>query len=121
MYTLLRTSIMELVGKKLSELRKARGLTQAELARQLEISQRMVTYYENDAKKLPAHLLPKLAKSLGIDLETLAKGSIVEIKTKPKVNNRLIKRIDKFEQLPANDQRMILRMIDTLAQEAKAS
>ena len=102
------------LGSTLSAWRKTRGLTQVELGELLGVSQRMVTYYENDAQKLPAHLLPKLAKALGVTLDEVVGDGEPDIDQMAKPNKRLLKQVEKLEQLPAQDRRMILRMIDRL-------
>src|SRR3990172_7396805 len=51
-------------GQRLSRLRKARGFTQTELGEILGVSQRVITYYERESGKPPAHLLPRLADAL---------------------------------------------------------
>lgn len=107
-------------GKRLAQMRKRRGLTQVELGKSLNISQRMVAYYENDAKKIPTQLLPKLAKILGVSLEELLGGGEVPIVEAPKADKRLLKQLEKLEKLSVRDRRMVLRMIDTLAAQ-KAS
>jgi DNA-binding XRE family transcriptional regulator len=49
-------------GKRLSALRKQAGYTQTELAQELGVSQRMISYYEGDTDYPPVGLLPNLAK-----------------------------------------------------------
>jgi transcriptional regulator with XRE-family HTH domain len=44
-------------GARLTELRKAAGYTQVELAAALGTTQRMIAYYESRAEKAPAALL----------------------------------------------------------------
>ena len=108
------------LGSKLTEWRKARGLTQVELGELLGVSQRMITYYENDAQKLPAHLLPKLAKALGVSLDEVVGDGEPDIDQVAKPNKRLLKQDETLAQLPEQDRRMVLRMIDRLtAQNAE--
>lgn len=45
-------------GTRMAELRKAAGYTQVELAKQLGISQRMISYYEGRADPPPTGILP---------------------------------------------------------------
>ena len=51
-------------GARLTELRKAAGYTQVELAAALGTTQRMIAYYESRAEKAPAALLPQMAAAL---------------------------------------------------------
>jgi len=103
------------IGSKLLEWRKARKLTQVELGELLGVSQRMITYYENDAQKLPAHLLPRLARALGVSVEEILGDKNLTIDQKAKPNKRILKQVEKLEQLPSQDRRMVFRMIETLS------
>src|SRR6266508_150836 len=58
-------------GARLAELRKAAGYTQVEFAQDVGISQRMVAYYEDPAAHPPAHLLPDMARVLGVSADEL--------------------------------------------------
>jgi len=58
-------------NEKLATLRKAAGFTQVELAVELEISQRMVAYYESPGATPPAHFLPAIAQALGVSIDAL--------------------------------------------------
>jgi transcriptional regulator with XRE-family HTH domain len=51
-------------GARLTEIRKAAGYTQVELAAALGTTQRMIAYYESRAEKAPAALLPQMASTL---------------------------------------------------------
>jgi transcriptional regulator with XRE-family HTH domain len=106
-------------GERLARLRKARNLTQTTLAAQLGVSQRVITYYENESNYPPAHLLPKIAQAFGVGVEELLDEAEPAVEAVPMPDRRLRKRIELLEKLPPQDQKMILRMIDKLA--AKAS
>ncbi len=58
-------------GKRLVKLRKAAGYTQTELAGELGVSQRMISYYEGHSEFPPSSLLPKLAELLGVSTDEL--------------------------------------------------
>ncbi|MGH9366294.1 MAG: helix-turn-helix domain-containing protein [Thermoanaerobaculia bacterium] len=57
--------VEESFGERLARLRKARGYTQTELGEILDLSQRMMTYYEREDGRPPAHLLGQMAEALG--------------------------------------------------------
>jgi transcriptional regulator with XRE-family HTH domain len=103
-------------GKRLARLRKARGITQRQLADLLGSSQRVVTYYENESSYPPAHLLPKVAEVFGVGVEELLGEAEPIVEAAPVVlDRRLRKRVDLLGKLSPQDQKMVLRMIDTLA------
>jgi len=106
-------------GERLARLRKAKNLTQRQLAAQLGVSQRVITYYENESSYPPAHLVPKVAQAFGVGVEELLGEAEPVIETSPAPERRLRRRIELLEKLPLQDQKMVLRMIDKLS--AKAS
>ena len=56
--------------------RERAGLSQAELATILELSQAQVSRYEQDPGAIPTELLSRWAKALGTDIQTLIAGAI---------------------------------------------
>ena len=58
---------------KLSELRKAAGLTQQELAGQLGVNRTVVTSWETGVNNIPSKYLLTLAEALGCTVEELLK------------------------------------------------
>ena len=61
----------ESIGDRLARLRNERGYSQRDLARETGISHRMIAYYEKQAQYPPTHVLPILAKALGVSLDQL--------------------------------------------------
>jgi len=100
-------------GQRLAEIRKARGFSQRDLAGELGISQRMVAYYEAQADRPPAHLLPKIADVLRVSADELL--GIKRLKDKDGVSHlRLWRRLRQVEKLRPNDRRALLKMLDAL-------
>jgi transcriptional regulator with XRE-family HTH domain len=58
-------------GPRLAELRKARGLTQVQLAEAAGTTQRAISYYENDTGFPPASALIDLAHALKVSTDEL--------------------------------------------------
>ena len=58
-------------GKRLSRLRKTAGYTQVELAAELDVTQRMISYYEGHSEFPPSPMLPKLARLLNVSADEL--------------------------------------------------
>ena len=62
---------IEIIGNRIAELRKARGLTQTELARRLKVSYQAVSKWEN-GKNLPDFgIIDSLAEELGVTMTEL--------------------------------------------------
>lgn len=98
-------------GKRLVKLRKAAGYTQVELAKEIEVSQRMVSYYESQSEYPPSALLPKLAKVLGVTSDELL--GIKEPKKLKKPDTRLYRRMQQIEKMNAASKRQIMQVLDT--------
>ena len=58
-------------GERLTELRKAAGFTQQELADEVGVSRRMIAYYEGQSAHPPTTLLPALAQALNLSTDEL--------------------------------------------------
>ena len=84
-------------GKRLVSLRKEAGYTQVELAKELEVSQRMISYYEGHPEFPPSSLLPKLAQLLNVTTDELL--GIKPIKQGKKPDSRLQRRFQQIEKL----------------------
>lgn len=56
---------------RLKDLRKAIGITQAELALELGVQQNTVSQWENGERAMKADTLPKLAQILGCTIDAL--------------------------------------------------
>ena len=56
----------ESIGARITQLRKDTGMTQKELAERLEVSQPVVSDYENDVIRLPADIVGKIAQVLEV-------------------------------------------------------
>lgn len=107
-------------GQRLAAFRKAAGFTQVELAAALEISQRMVAYYESPGSTPPAHLLPHIAAALGVSIDALY-GQAPQPKqlAKQEVDSRLRRRLLAIEKLETNDKRQVLQMIDAFIERGQ--
>lgn len=77
----------ETIGNRISKFRKAKGLTQEELAAQLGVSSQAVSKWENDASCPDISLLPQLCRVLGVTTDELLTGKNDEVRLVP-VENR---------------------------------
>jgi transcriptional regulator with XRE-family HTH domain len=99
-------------GKRLAALRKQAGYTQTELAQELGVSQRMISYYEAHSEYPPVNLLPDLAQLLGVTSDELL--GIQPLKKSRQPDSRLLRRLQQIEKLDAARKRQVLQMIDTV-------
>ena len=98
-------------GKRLVNLRKSAGYTQVELAKEIEVSQRMVSHYESQSEFPPSALLPKLSKVLGVTSDELL--GIIKLKKQHKPDTRLQRRVQQVEKMDTASKRQIVQLLDT--------
>jgi len=102
----------ESIGARISQLRKDKGMTQKELAERLQVSQPVVSDYENDVIRLPADIVGKIAQILEVTSDELL-GLKREARSAGNVKNRrLSRRLQAIDALPKRDQEALLRTID---------
>lgn len=73
----------ETIGNRISKFRKAKGMTQEDLASKLGISSQAVSKWETDASCPDISLLPQLSRVLGITTDELLTGKSDEVKLVP--------------------------------------
>ena len=73
----------ETIGNRIGKFRKAKGMTQEELANMLGVSSQAVSKWENDLSCPDISLLPQLSRVLGITTDTLLTGKNDEVKLVP--------------------------------------
>ena len=98
-------------GQRLARLRRAAGFSQRSLAQHLGVSQRMIAYYEAQAGRPPAHLLPALAEAFGVSADELLGVASAAASDKPK-NQRLWRRLRQIEELPPKERKELSQIID---------
>jgi transcriptional regulator with XRE-family HTH domain len=110
-------------GERLTALRKARGLTQVQLADKIGSTQRAVSRYETIADRAPAPVLAKLAQALGVTTDELlgvkrirAAASLAD---DPEAR-RLWRKFQQVMELPEKDRRAVIRLVNSLV-TAKAA
>jgi transcriptional regulator with XRE-family HTH domain len=59
------------LGETITEARKERGMTQKDLAEQMNVTDKAVSKWERDLSCPDVHSLPKLAQVLGLSMEEL--------------------------------------------------
>lgn len=73
----------ETIGKRITKFRKAKAMTQEDLAGKLGVSSQAVSKWENDASCPDIGLIPQLCKELGITADELLTGKSDEVKLVP--------------------------------------
>ena len=105
------------LGSRIASARKARGLTQHQVADQLGIAQQTYAHYEVGRVRFPASTLPILAQILGLTTEELL-GRDVKFKGKPGPTSKLQQQLEQINQLPRTKQRLVMQMLDAVLAQA---
>ncbi len=109
----------ETQGQRLARLRRAAGVTQAELAKAIGTSQRMIAYYERHSMELPARYLPQMAKTLGVSVDQLL--GVESVTTASPKEGRLLRKLKEVNRLPEKDQKAVIYYIDALLTKQTSS
>lgn len=108
------------IGKRLSALRKERGVTQVQLAEALGILQSKVSDYEHGRLRLHGELIQRITQALNVSAdELLGAGEFSKQKMNGKTpqratrSKRLRERVEQIEALPKRDRDALMRTINT--------
>jgi transcriptional regulator with XRE-family HTH domain len=107
-------------GQRLAALRKARELTQQQLAEALGVSLEMLVYYERRAKNPGTEFVQKAAEFFGSSVDELL-GREVSTSRKPGPPSHLEQRIAALRELPRDKQKVVLQVLDAFLQNAQPS
>ena len=102
---------LEAVRANITRARKQKGLTQVELAQKMGITQRVISYYEKEAKTISLDAVSKIAKALDISTSKILITN-KEIQDLPDLPVAFQKRIAKIKELTPKSQKTIYDVID---------
>jgi transcriptional regulator with XRE-family HTH domain len=108
---------MNSFGKKIRECRDAKGLSQSELARQLNTNHSIIGKYERDEVKPTIDVVKKIAQVLDTTVGyLLGETEDLNLLKDPAMLNRL----NEIGHLPEHDKECILYTIDGLLRDVRA-
>lgn len=108
----------EQLGQRIAEHRKARGITQVELAKTLGIAQQTLAHYEGGTVRIAVATLTVVAKALEVTIEDLLGSPSARTAGKRGPASRLQQQLDQISQLPRAKQKFVSEMLDTVLQQA---
>jgi len=101
------------LGERVAQLRKARSITQVQLAQALGVSQQTVQAYEVGRRRIPVSTLRLLAKTLDVSLdELMAEGKHSPRKRGPVP--QVQRQLERISALPKPKQRAVMDVIEAL-------
>lgn len=107
---------MATFGQRLTECRKAKGLSQKELAQLLQTSHSVIGKYERNEMVPSVEAAKKLAQLLDTTV-----GYLVDETDSAELfkNSRMLQRLKDIENLPEEDKQHFLYTIDAMLRDAK--
>ena len=78
----------------------------------------MIAYYEKQAQYPPTHVLPILAKALGISVDQLLGIEAIK-KNGKKRDMRLWRRFGQIEKLDTKEKRQVIQLLDTFIEKER--
>ena len=108
------TPIMDALGARVAELRKARGWSQAKLAAEIDASREIVGRYERGDAVASVEMAKRLSDAFGVSLDYLVgEGDHAAF------DRRMLDRLGQFERLDEEDRATVLRVVDALLRDAE--
>lgn len=102
-----------LFGKRLASARRAKGLSQSELAEILGVSAKAVDYYERRAHNPSIEFVGKAAEALSVSFEELG-GTGGKPTRKPGLSKKLLRQLEQIQRLPKGKQRFVSELLETV-------
>jgi transcriptional regulator with XRE-family HTH domain len=111
---------VEAVALRIKKIRKLRGLTQKELADTIGITRDILASYESGRAHLNDEIIIRFALALQVSSDELLGLKGNESLSSQPPNVRLVKRMQRIQNLPTADQKAILKNIDMFLKAAEA-
>lgn len=104
------------LGSRVCARRTEQGMTQAQLADMLGVTQQVVASYEVGRRRVPASMLPALSKCLGATIEDLL--GMGNGRKKPGPVPKLNRQLERISMLPKEQQKSIMQVLDMALKSA---
>ncbi|MCA1600087.1 MAG: helix-turn-helix domain-containing protein [Acidobacteria bacterium] len=106
------TEGLDTIAQRLVRLRKERGLTQAQMAARLGVSQPVVSDYERGGLRLHGELILKVAEILDVSANELLGLDTKAAPKKRGPQSQLEKRMAAIATLPRKEQQQLLAVVE---------
>jgi len=115
----LNLTFMQQLGDRIKLLRKQKGLSQTDLAKQVGISYAQVGRYETKGAQPSAEVLKKIADALDVSPDFLINGSSDDKAEANLTDVELIQHFKAIEQMDEEDKNVIKKLIDAFITKKK--
>lgn len=103
------------LGAHIAFLRKSKGMTQGELARQLGVSQQAVFAYETGERRVSLFIVIKLVQVFDISVaELIGMSQPPRTRKQTRFSPRALRHAERLQALGKTQQRFVIQIIDTL-------
>ena len=106
-------------AERIKELRKKKGLSQAELAEAMGVHFAQVSRYERGETKPNAEAMTKLAQVLETSTDFLMNGTTDETALSAGLDKEMISRFKQVQELDADDKKTMLSFLDAFIAKGK--
>lgn len=111
----------EMLGKRVTQLRKSRGMTQGEMGRALGVSQQAVFAYETGERRISVLVLQRLARVFRISTDQFL-GFVPDPPVgKRRLSPRAMRHAERLQALSKTQQRFLVRILDMLEQQNRSA
>ena len=111
-FTLKESDInIEQIGLNIAKIRKAKGLTQSELAEKIGISQNLVSHYEVGRLKISAEMVIHFSIALKVSTDRILGLTSTNDNYEP-ISPTLFRKMKEIEKLSPTEKRALLKTID---------
>jgi len=102
------------IGERITQLRKHKGWSQDELAKQIDSSRIMIGKYERSDNSPSIEVIVKLAKAFDVSVDfLLGEGQNATF------DKEMVKRLDQVESLPDQEKKRIFDYMDLIIRDYK--
>lgn len=101
------------ISKKITELRKRKGWSQAELSKRIQVSREIIGRYERDDATPSIEIAKRIADAFSVSLDYLVGNSDEEIDTKT------LSRLMEIQKLSDEKKEMIFTFLDSFINQSK--
>jgi transcriptional regulator with XRE-family HTH domain len=106
------------LGARIERFRKARDITQAQLAETLGLTQQTFQSYESGRRRIPVSAMPAVARALSVSLEDLF-GESDSSPRKRGPAPKWQKQIEAISKLPKAKQQFVSQVLDSVLAQAQ--
>jgi len=110
-----------LFGQRLAAARKSRAWSQTKLAGKLKTTQKVIDYYERRAVNPSISFVQRAAEVLEVPVVDLVGGESKTVRSRPGPTPQLALRLEQIRQLPRKQQEFVIRLLDTVLEQAGRS